>query len=807
VTIVQEARRHLRSLLRTPGFTLTAVLTLMLAIAVNTTIASIFDTVLLQPLPYQNSERLNVIHEVLPGVAPVAPVNAMHFSEWQRATPSFESMALIAPVAYNMTGAGEPARINAARVSTNLFRMLGVRPLVGRDFTNLEDDPGAASEVMLGYDLWTTRFGRDAGVLGRSVLLDDSPHTVVGVLPAEFKLPKLSLFYGMTMLADRPQLWKPFVPRPVEFTLTGPFDFIALARLKPGATVSQATSELNVIQANLGRESSLRREFRALVVPLAQQLTDRARFGLQVILGVVALVLLVACVNITNLLLTRNIARQREFAIRRAIGAGSGQLVRGLLIESLILSTAAGILGLAVAAVLMRVVVAYAPIDVPRLDEIGLNARVLAATFVITIGTGLFVGLLPALRIMGASRAELLRSSTIRIQSRTEKRLQTGLVIAEVAITTVCLAAAMLLLTSFLKLRSVDRGFGVEGIATIEVTLPASRYETREKSVRLVRAVAERLRALPGMQSVGITDRLPLRGTTTQQIAAEGADPVASRERIVGAVRAADAGYFPAIGIRLQNGRFLEDADEGRRVAVISRRTADRLWSGQDPLNRGLKIGRDAEPYQVVGIVADLRSVSLSEEPPLTIYVPLSFRLPNSASLVMKTNDSLSTLTPSVHAAIRALDRALPLAPLQTMEDVVSDSVRQRRLQLWLVVLLTAVVMLLAAIGIYSLVSQAVTRRTAEFGVRMAFGATGRTISVLVLKQALLPVGIGVVVGVLIFLMVGPAIRTLLFGVTPTEIDVLAGVVMLLLGVSVVASATPAWRASRMDPMIALRND
>ncbi len=802
--ILQDARYALRGLRRSPGFSAVAVLTLALGIGANTAIFSVFDAVLLRPLPYRDADRLYVIHEIGRG-GMVGPVNALHFREWRASTRSFEDMALIGPEGFDLTGAGEPVHVAAARATPSLFRTLGVEPVLGRLFLEEEDMPGRDAVVILGHDLWTTQFAADPTVIGRRVTLDGAPHDVIGVLPAGFNLAKLQHLYAIESTLDGPQLWKPFAATPNDLVPLGSFNYAAIARLKPDVTAAQANEELNAVQAELARRAPEPAEFGAALVPLADQIVSRSSTALRLVLATVGLVLLIACVNITNLLLARGARRHREFAIRRAAGAHPLRLVLQTIIDSLVLSAVAGIVGLMIGAALVRVIQLYAPVDVPRIDEATLDARVLIFTFAVTLCIGVLVGLVPAWRATRANTVDLLRSSSATATtSPASGRLRSLLVGVEVAASAVCLIAGALLVTSFLKVMSVDRGFEVDRIMTMDFFLPAARYD-RAGGVRFVTTLAERARSLPGVVSAGTTDALPLIGRANSAIMVEGSN-LPRQQRPAATIRFADAGYFSTMGIALAAGRLLEDADAGRRVAVISTRAAGRLWPQQNPIGKRFRHGPDDSPLlEVVGVVGDVRAVSLTEDPPLHIYRPTADYFYGRAALAVKTSADPAAVAPAIQEIIRELDSELAVPTPRTMEDIVAASVAQRRFQMNLMLILAGAAMFLAALGIYGVVSQAATQRTGEFGIRMALGADRRSVLQLVLRRAMGPVILGLFVGIAASLGVGRLLRTLLFGVTPTDAMPFAAATLFLVTVALLASFIPAWRAARVDPVVALR--
>ena len=799
-TLWQDVRYALRSLIRTPGFTVAAILTLALGIGANAAIFSVFDAVILRPFPYRDAGRLFVVHE---GTDSLIPANALHFQEWQRSTRTFESLALLGPATYELRGATDAARVDGARISPGLFATLGVQPAMGRTFRDEEDVPGRDQVVMLSHGIWRTRFGADPAIVGRSITLDETPHEVVGVLPEGFALPKLSHFYALDVPVEQPEIWKPFAATPRDLRPLNSFSYIAIARLKDGVSVEQAHDDINAVQQELARRAPEPARFGATLVPLSEQVVSRSRTALTLVLAAVALVLLIAGVNITNLLVARSGRRQREYAVRRAAGADQFRLVRQTLVESLVLSSIAGIAGIVLATALVRIIQANAPVDVPRIDEAALDWRSFVFTFTVTLAVGVLIGLVPAWRATRTNAAELLRAaSAAAATSHAAGRLRAVLVSVEVAAGAVCLIAGALLVGSFVNLLRVDRGFDTDGIVTMDLVVSEPRYDT-EAGIKFVGTLAERARALPGVVSAGVTDQLPLSGVSTSAIMVEGTT-LPRPQRPLAMIRFADGGYFATMGIGLRAGRVLEERDQN--VAVVSARTAEHLWPRQDPIGKRFRHGPDDSAWvQVVGVVNDSRAVRLLEEPPLIIYRPVPDYFYGAVALAVKTAGSPAGLAPSLQQLVRDLDPQLVVPTPQTMASIVTESIAPQRFQVGLMVLLAAAAVFLAGLGIYGVVSQSVAQRTGEFGVRMALGAHPRMIHRLVVRGAMLPVVVGLGIGVTLSLAVGRLLRSLLFEISPTDgLPVLAAAVFLI-GVALVASLVPAHRATRIDPLRALR--
>jgi predicted permease len=809
-TLIADLRFAGRMLRKNPGFSAIAIATLALGIGANTAIFSLVDGVILRSLAYPNADRLFAVHEVVPkfsALAPLIPVNGMHFLEWRKSVRSFDQMALLGGMTFNLTGGGEPERLPAARVSPSLFPMLGAQAQLGRTFLEEEDRPGHDQVVILNHELWTRRFAADPKVIGKKITLDGHSYEVVGVLQRRFHFPKLNQLYAMTIAEERPQIWKPFALRDDELEALGDFNYACIGQLGRGVEPAHALSELNIVQGRLANQTGEKIELRAALIPLQSQITGRSRTGLELLLAAVGAVLLIGCVNIANLLLARATARRREIAIRTALGAGRGRLVGQMLVESLVLAGMGGAAGVALAYEAIRVIVAYAPVDLPRTDEVHLDARVLFFTLVLSILTGVLFGLFPAWRATwGDPQAAMKSGSRGSTAGRSSGRLRSLLVAVEVGLSAMCLIAGGLLLHSFLNLLHVDRGFAAERIVTVDLNLPDIRYPDLPKRASFLRAVLERVESLPGVNSAGVSNRLPLSGEGGNNLLSKEGENVPLMERPLADIRQVNPSFFRTMGIPLRSGRIFEEADRSRKVGLVSGVTAGQLWPGENPIGKRFRMGGDESPLiEVAGVVGDVRSVSLSKTPSLTVYVPYWQRFQSQASLVVRTSTEPLAAASAIRAAIRQVDRELPVPGFRTMEDIVAESVAQRRFQMSLVLLFAAAALLLASLGIYGVVSYSVAQRTNEMGIRMALGAQPGNIRRMVLGQSLLPVCAGMVAGVMASVALGRVLGSLLFGVSAWDPATISGVLTLLIAVAAVATLPPVRRATHVDPMSALR--
>ena len=811
MNVASDLRQALRAMRRNPGFSAIAIATLAFGVGANTAIFSVVDGVLIRPLGYGEEGRLVAIHEVVPKFsrfAPRVPVNAMHFTEWRRSVRAFERVAMIGPMTLSLTGAGEPERLAAARVSSSLFPMLAAHTRLGRTFLEEEDQPGHDSVVVLSSELWQRRFASDPNVVGRKIMLEGRPYEIVGVLSSDFHFPKLSQLYALDIAAERPELWKPFAVRPDEMETMGDFDYACIARLRPGVSLSQALAELNIVQAHLASQAPEKIEFLASLVPLRAQITGRSRTGLEVALSAVGLVLLIGCINIANLLLARATSRKSELAIRSALGAGARHLLQQMLAESLLLAGIGGALGVALAWAALRLILARAPVDLPRLDEVHLDARVLLFTLAISTFAGLLFGLLPAWRFARIDPQEAMKAAGRGgMAERGSGRLRSFLVALEVGLSTLCLLAGGLLLRSFAKIVAADKGFSVHQVVTVNLNLPDVRYPDHPQRARFTRTLLDSVQAIPGVVSAGISNMLPLSGEGgNNQLTLEGTN-VPFAERPLADIRGVNPGYFSTLGIALRQGRVFEDADGDHKLTVVSALTAERLWPGQNPIGKRFKVGDPDGPFiEVAGVVGDVRSVGLDKEPSMTVYLPYwQRRTWGGPNLAVRTVLDAGAVAPAIRRAIRQIDSELPVPQFQTMQQIVDESLAQRRFQMSLILLFAVAALVLASLGIYGVVSYSVASRTNEMGIRMALGARGADILSMILWQAMTPVAVGLASGLVTSLAAGRLLAGLLFGVAPTDTVTMASVVLALAAVAALASFIPASRATRVDPLTALR--
>ena len=806
-TFWQDFRFAVRILRKSPGFTAVAVLTLALGIGATTAMFSIVDTVVLRPLSYADSGRLVMIDEWTPGFGAI-PVNALHFQEWQRAATSLQQIALIGGGDVNVTDSSEPERLLAAGVSPELFSILGVQPQLGRVFLSEEDVPGRDHVVLISNELWRGRYSADPHILGRTISLDGVAHEVVGVLPANFHFPKLGALYPITILEEKPQIWKPIALRPEELTLTGGFNFVSIGRLKPGVTLAEAGSELDAIERSFSTEVSkaLGSDLRSHVVPLKDRVVGRARSGLELMLMAVGSVLFIGCLNIMNLLLARLSSRRRELAVRSAIGASRWRLTRQMIVESLTLSAMGGACGLFVAYLGVRLFVAFAPLDAPRLDEVHIDMRVVMFALLVSTIAGLVIGMSPASQFSAAEMAEVMPTGTRSTSGRGVGRLRSAVVSAQVALGAVCLIASGLLLESLVKLLNVDRGFDARQVVTARVNLPLSRYPTLEKRVAFVRTVLDELRVLPGVTSAAAANMLPLGGEGGNSALSVAGTSTPLFEHALGNIRTVNSDYFRTMGMSLQAGRLFNDSDQQLQVAVISTSIAKRAWPGENPIGKRFHFGPPSDPdKEVIGVINDVRGVSLEAGPSFNVYVPYWQRSSGAIEFALKTTNDPAPIAPAIRSVIRNIDAELPVSSLRTMDQIVEGSVAQRRFQTDLVLAFGAAAVLLACLGVYGVMSFFVTQRTTEIGIRLAFGAEPGEVLRMVLRQAMPPVAAGVAAAVPLAFLSGAWLRSLVFGVSPQDPTTITGACLILVAAAALAAYLPARRAAHLDPLNALR--
>jgi len=802
----QDVRYALRMLVKNPAFTAVAVIALALGIGANTAIFSVVNAVLLRPLPFKNPGQLvmvweNAAHVGFPKDTP-SPAN---FLDWQKQAQSFSGMAATVERSFNLTGVGEPERLEGRRVSANLFDLLGVPALVGRTFVTDDDRPGT-HVVLLSYSLWQRRFGSDPGVIGQALTLNGESYTVVGVMPRLVQLPGYS--------SRHDQLWVPIAFSQEEASQRGNHFLEVIARLKPGITLKQAQAEMETIAARLARAYPVYNMRRgAVVVPLHEQVVGDIKPALLVLLGSVGFVLLIACANVANLLLARAAVRQKEIALRLAIGASRARLTRQFLTESVLLAIFGAGFGLLLAFVGIRVLRTFIPSTISQVQTINIDGTVLIFTVLVAVLTGIAFGLAPAIHGSHLNLNDTLkegsRDSTGGIKGHRARAL---LVIGEVAISFVLLIAAGLLINSFLHLRKLDPGFRPDHLLTMKVDLSEVKYPDRERRAVFFDEVIRRVRTLPGVQSAAVAGNLPLTyNGDSMNISVEGLPDPPPDQRSDVIYRAIGPGYFSTMGIAIVRGRDFTDEDkaDSRDVVIISEKTAQHFWPGQDPIGKRLKPGSSTSngPWrEVIGIVKDVRQNDFIAPPKMEMY--LSYRqlknIPANA-LVVRTSIEPTSIARSVRDTIWSVDKNQSVADIDTMEHIVAQAVARQRFSMLLLGFFAAIALLLASIGIYGVISYSVAQRTREIGIRMALGARRADVLKMTIKEALKLVGIGMMIGLVVALLLTRVIATLLYGISASDPSTFVAISLVLLIVAIVASYLPALRATKVDPVVALR--
>ena len=808
ITLLQDARYSLRALLKQPSFTIVAVATLALGIGANTAIFGIVNGVLLRPLPYRDADRVVMIWSHWVNWKKTW-VSEPELADYRKMATTLEHVSGLDSDAFNLTGGGEPMRVRTAQVQADTFAALGVQPIFGRVFTPEEDRPGAPRVVLLNEALWRSRFGSDLSVIGRTVLLDNTPYEVIGILPAALRLP---IDYGTRSTTE---LWMPLRLGPPNPNDRGNHGINAIARLKPGVTLAQAQAEVDAITRSLQQTYAgyYDAEFGVTLVPAPVEVFGDVRQALIVLLLAVGAVLLIACANVANLMLARSEARQKEIAIRAVLGAGRGRIVRQLLTESMVLSTFGAGLGVLLAYGLMRALVALDPLKVPRVQDLGVDARVLAFTAIVAVITGIVFGIAPAVH---ASRADL--QPALKEGGR-DSRSSTGvlrrvLVVGEIAASLALVAVAILLTRSFAQLLAVDAGFNVTHVLTFRTSLPSTTYREVPARAKAYVEVGRRLRESPGVEAAGAVTGLPLnstRGDWGIQIEGDSTDE-ATQRRAAADWQVITPGYFEALGTRVLEGRTVTDADRADTlpVIVINESMARKVWPGRRALGRRIKMGGPTTPWiTVIGIVADVRHRGLHETPRTEMYRPHA-QYPYSApamTWVLRTRTDPLAAVGQARAAVRAVDPALGISDIATMQQVLNDSTSDRRLDMLLFAMLGGLALALATVGVYGVVAYSVTQRTHEIGVRMAIGAQATDVVRMVLGEGAHLAMAGIVAGTALALIATRLVRGLLFNVSPTDPITFGVVVIALTAIAMLASYVPARRATRVDPMLALRGE
>ncbi|HZD51255.1 MAG TPA: ABC transporter permease [Silvibacterium sp.] len=811
MTLIQDLRYAFRQLRKNPGLTLVIVLSLAIGIGANTAIFSVTSTLLLKPLPYDHPERLAILWLRSSGIGiPQDWPSPGQYHDIKTQNHVFDETAIAIGDGYTLSGRSKAMRVDGIEASSSLLPMLGVKPMLGRVFTADEDGPGKPDTIVLTYGLWERAFGGDPNLLGQNITIDGKPRTVVGILPREFRLSHevIPVIGGI----DKAEIFMPLPMDAKEELNYGPEDYNILARLKPGVTFQQAQADISIIAARLREEKHRDPSFTISVVPLREQVVGNVRSSVLILLGAVAMVLLIACTNVANLLLARATGRQKEIAMRTALGAGRGRLVMQLLTESVLLSLLGGVAGLAVSAVTLYVVEKIHPGNIPRLDELGMDYHVLLFTLGISTLTGVVFGLAPALR---ASRVDLntalkaggRSSSSGGLRVRRDK-LRGALVIAELAISLTLLTGAGLLIRSFMRLVNVPPGFDPDKVISMRVAAGGPKRKDQAGRVVFYQELGDRVRRLPGVTGYGAVSVLPLTpsiGWGGMQI--EGYVPPKNAPELQVDKRSATPDYFRTMEIPLIAGRFFTaaDTDKSQPVVLIDQKMADRFWPQGDAVGKRIRQG-DTQPWlTIVGVVGVVKQYGLDIDTKMVTYFPHAMWGNGENFVTVRTAGDPSALANSIVEQVHAIDSDVPVFDIATMQQRVHDSVARQRFAMTMLGAFAGFAMILAAVGIYGVMSFLVTQGTPDIAIRMALGAQRGSILSLVMQQGMGLALIGIAAGLAGALSLTRVMSGLLFGVSATDPVTFAGVAILLTAAAAAACYFPARRAMRVDPMVALR--
>ncbi len=800
-SFLRDLRYAGRSLWRNPGFTCVSVAALALGIGANSAIYTVVNSVLLQPLRYSRPQQLVVVRERnLKAGFPQFSLSPGNYLDYRDHNHSFSGLAAFAGQGLNLSGGSEPERLRGSRVSPEFFDVLGRQPALGRVFTAQEMQPGSNRVAILGHGLWQRRFAGGRDVLGKTVKLNEELYTVIGVMPADFQFPA------------RAEIWTPLAMNLQNWQQRGGHYLAGIGRLKEGTTLAAAQADLNGIAARAEQQfPDSNSGWDTTLASLQEAAVGRIRPAMTTLTAAVGFVLLIACVNLANLLLSRSSARRREIAVRASLGAGRWRLIRQLLTESVLLSAAGALVGLGLAVAATRMLSKLSPAILPRAAEIAVDLRVLAFTAAIAVLTGLLFGIAPALHMartdLIAALREGARGNAIGFR---RNRLRSVLVMGEVALALVLLSGAGLLMRSFYRLQSIDPGYDPHGVLTFRTNLPGAKYKTDEQQTAFYRRALEKLRALPGVQLAGAAQIFPLAGDdyilSFEQI---GKPPVPAGNQPSAAYYASTPGYFATLRIPIRTGRDFNEHDDAAAppVAIISESMARRFYANENPLGQRIRVGNGSKPAEIVGVAGDVRDQELESKGRAAVYEPAAQIPFGSMYFGVRTAGDPATLIAGVRAAVRELDPELPLDAVGTVDALVATSLSQRHFAMLLMSIFAGIALALAMVGIYGVISYSVTQATQEIGIRMALGARPANVLRMVFGYAGALLGAGLVFGIAGAFAAGRLIAAQLFEVRPSDPLTYAGVAAALLATGLMACALPAWRAMRVDPLVALRDE
>jgi putative ABC transport system permease protein len=798
-TFWQDLRYGARMLRKNPGFSSIAVLTLALGIGANAAIFSVVNAVLLRPLPFKEPDRLTMIRETKLPQFPEFSVSPGNFLDWKSQNTVFEQLVAYHGLSFNLVGTGDPEELRGQRVTDGFFAMLGIKPELGRDFLPEEDQSGRSNVAIISHGLWQRRFGGDPKIINQAITLSGQSYTVVGVLPATFN------FGGETVL------WRPMGFSAQEAQNHGGHYLTAIGRLKPGATIDQARAEMTAIAGRLAQQyPNANAGWSVKLMPLQEFIVRGVEQSLLILLGAVAFVLLIACANVANLLLARGAGRQKEVSIRAALGAGRWRIVCQLLTESSLLALAGGAAGLLLAKLGMNLLLVLAPQNLPRINTVSLDGRVLAFTAAVTLLTGAIFGLVPAFQASRPNLSEMMKDSGGRGSTEGGRRLfiRSSLVVLEVASALLLLVGAGLLIKSFWRLQQIDPGFNPNNALTVSLALPGRKYPQENQQAAFFQQLLERVRNLPGVQATGAGVSMPLTGGFIYGFVIEGRPPLPPGAGQSTNYSSVSPDYFKAMGIPLLRGRVFTEYDtrDTARVAVISESMAKRVFPDEDPIGKRIHITNGPTVFrEIVGIVGDVKQDGLDQDTTLQTYEPYTQKTYSGMTLVVRTAGDPTNLTAAIRNEVLNIDKEQPVSGIRTLEQLVSNSISQQKFSMLLLGVFAAVALVLAAVGIYGVLSYAAAQRTHEIGVRMALGARASDVLRMVIGQGMKLVSMGLALGLGVALALTQLMKRLLFGVGAADPLTYGLIAFLLVLVALLACWIPARRAANVDPMVALR--
>ena len=826
--LTQDIRYSIRLLLKNPSFTIISVLALALGIGANTVIFSAFNAIMLRPLPYGDPGGIAMVWSSFPqnGISKFG-VPAGNFNDWRDRNHVFETLALYQAASnttYNLTGMSGPERVQGAKSTGDFFKVLSVSPLFGRSIQTDDEQVGKDHVVVIGFNLWQRYFGGDQNIVGKSIKLNDEDYQVIGVMPRGFQFPSGQEMPAGQQFASSTELWTPlaFPPNSPGRTDRITNAFRAVARLKPGVTIQQAQSDMTAVAGRMAEEYPQTNQGASVFINgMRENQVGDLRVSMIVLLGAVGFVLLIACVNIANLLLSRAAARSKEFTIKRALGASRSRILQQLLTESVLLSVIGGMVGLGLSVLAIRLLIAFAPANIPRLGEVSIDLRVLGFTLLISLATGVLFGMAPALQLSNPNIHEGVKEGgRSNAGSSGQNLLRGALVISEVVLVFVLLIAAGLMIRSFRRLLDVAPGFDAENVLTMRVTLPARTY-AGAKTVTFYHQLLDKMAGQSGVKAAAMVRDLPFSGTDPRYgFVIEGQNPNQNQQGVTYRYRVVSPDYFKVMGIPLKYGRYFDDHDDanGQPVVIINETNARQNWPDQNPIGQNIITGGGvaANRCTVIGVVGDIKFGGLDTQTDNEVFypytqVPLPVVAPvmGSSAMLVKTTANPANLMGAARRQVSSIDKDVPVSSMQTMEEVVSNSVASRRFTLLLLAGFAGVALILAAVGIYGVISYWVAQRTREIGIRMALGAKVSDVFRLVIFQAmsmvLIGLGIGLVAAFVMSKFFASQFSGQLFGVRSTDPMTFLSVAFLLATVALVACLIPARRAVKVEPTVALR--